>query len=568
MLNVSLISINSKYIHSSLAVWCLKSGVENFSETKINMHIKEFTINESKEGIIKDILKDKPDVIAFSCYIWNINTVKYVSSEIKKQYNNVKIIFGGPEVSYNQQEVINNTSVDYIISGEGEKSFAELLDCINLGKGYERINGLSYKIDGKYMENPFEEPDFSPLDPYCEEYFDKLGNRIVYLETSRGCPYRCAFCLSGRCGKLKFFDISQVKKNILKLANSGTKTVKFVDRTFNANSKRANEILKFIIENYKKKIPEGVCFHFEIAGDILTDETIEILNSAPLGLFQLEIGLQSFNEKTLSYINRKTNTKRLIENIKKLVAPRNIHIHIDLIAGLPYEDLESFKNSFNIAFYLYPNMLQLGFLKILHGADMRVYREKYACEFSNDPPYEVISTPYITNEELNTLHFVEDSLERLYNSGRFIEVLKYIFEETKIKPFDFFYMAGKFFSQYNLYKISLDEYTNLFYSFIQKNFSLDKTIIRDKMLIDRLSTVAGGIIPQSLKISDPYLKRIRLYLDRSLLTRRDKNVQRGLGILYSENKFVYCDYIDINPVLKRYELVYCDFDKDEIDSIF
>ena len=230
----------------------------------------------------------------------------------------------------------------------------------------------------------------------------------------------------------------QVKKDIINLSLSGTKTIKFVDRTFNADSKRANEIIKFILDNRGSHIPENVCFHFEIAGDILDEESIKILNSAPKGSIQLEIGMQSFNEKTLAYINRKTNTAKLIENIKKLLAPGNLHIHIDLIAGLPFEGLESFEHSFDIGYNLRSNMLQLGFLKLLHGAEMRENFEKYPCEFSKEPPYEVISTQWTDENDLALLHKVEDALERLYNSGRFIETVDYVLDKTCSTPFKFF----------------------------------------------------------------------------------------------------------------------------------
>ena len=261
------------------------------------------------------------------------------------------------------------------------------------------------------------------------------------------------------------------------MTTSGTQTVKFVDRTFNANVERANEILLFIKENYGKSIPQGVCFHFEIAGDILRESTLEILSSMPCGAVQLEIGMQSFNEETLKTINRKTDTKKLVENIRKLINFNNMHIHIDLIAGLTGEDLESFKNSFNIAYSLKAHMLQMGFLKLLHGADMRENREKYPCTFNDEPPYEVTSTPWLSADELRMLKNCEDAVDRLYNSGRFLLTLEYLADEVGISPFDIFNDFG---NCVNGNKMRLSDYSEMLYDFFSSK--CDKEILREKIL--------------------------------------------------------------------------------------
>lgn len=553
--------INSKYIHSSLAPWCLLAGVKAYCDNNYSSFTKviEGTINEDENKIIKRLVDEKPDVIGFCTYIWNVDTVKYIITKIKSDYPNIKIILGGPEVSYNAAELLyENGNIDYIVSGEGEKPFAMLLNAIFNNTAPPQNYGICYKKQNSiFLSEPYVSDD-EPVSPYCDEYFNSLKGRIAYIETSRGCPYSCAFCLSGRCGKARFFNIENAKQNILKLANSGTKTIKFVDRTFNANKKRAKEIISFIIENYASSIPKGVCFHFEIAGDILDRETIDLLSCAPKGSIQLEIGLQSFNENTLSYINRKTNTAKLKSNIKKLIAQRNIHIHIDLIAGLPLEDINSFRDSFNIAFSLCPDMLQLGFLKLLFGAPMRENKEEFPCVYSGKPPYEVISTPWLSENDVEVLKRIEDALERLYNSHRFTRTLDYVFFTLSETPFDFFYSFSDFIKEENLDGISLDGYTKLLFSFLSEKSRIDKEILRDKIVCDRLSSIKAGVLPDYLKIQDSNYKKIRNALNE--LVGMCKNGRRGMAVLYSENAVVYTDYESKDVVTGEYRLNYVSFD--------
>ena len=442
---------------------------------------------------------------------------------------------------------------DYIISGEGEYPFARLCDSLNYNTDFS-IPGLCYRKDRGIIVNEPYIAEGEPPSPYCEEYFDALHGRIAYLETSRGCPYSCAFCLSGRCGGVRFFDIERAKKEMLLLAKSGTQTVKLVDRTFNANKARAKELWRFVISEFGKGIPESVCFHFEIAGDILDDESIEILNSAPKGSIQLEIGMQSFNEKTLAYINRKTNTAKLIENIKKLLIPGNLHIHIDLIAGLPFEDFESFKNSFNIGYNLRSNMLQLGFLKLLHGAAMRDDKEKYPCSFSEEPPYEVISTPWLDEDELSVLHKTEDALERLCNSGRFIGTVDYILEKTGLLPFDFFKNFGIYAAESCNFSVSLDDYTEIAYRYLSSLEGIDPYVLKDIMICDRLCSNSSGKLPSVLKVSNPDIKKIRLSIEAEEGNERKPGIKRGFSLLESEKAAVFVDYENKDPVTGKYML--------------
>lgn len=549
--------LNSKYIHSSLAPWCLLAGIKAYSCEDVSAKVVEGTINEPTAAVLARIAECAPQVVGFCTYIWNVNAVLTLAEQIKTQNPDVRIVLGGPEVSYRAQDVLKRYPfVDFVLSGEGERPFAELLDALSAGAGISAIGGLCYRTgDGLHISKPYL-PREEAVSPYGEEYLQSLRGRIAYLETSRGCPYSCAFCLSGRCGTVRFFDLERAKENMLLLANSGAKTVKLVDRTFNADKKRAYELFSFIIQNYGTKIPAGVCFHFEIAGDILDDCMIELLSTAPTGAIQLEIGLQSFNEKTLAAVNRKTNTKRLIANIEKLIAPRNMHIHIDLIAGLPYEDFESFADSFNKAFILQPDMLQFGFLKLLHGAPMRENAAQYPCTFSEAPPYEVQSTPWLTAEELQKLHRTEDAFDRIYNSGRFRGTVAFALQVLKITPFVFFcdFSAWLWKNVQRNTRISLDIYSEYLFTFLTEVLHMDALSIRDKMVCDRLATNASGVLPKFLRRQDACLKTVRTALNANADTRERKGIKRAVAILYTENCAVYVDYTVPNPVTGAYTL--------------
>ena len=522
-MQIAIMCLNSKYIHASLAPWCLLAGVKAFCKTNVNAKVVESTINADLDKFVNSI--EKADIYAFSCYIWNIEQTLYVCQKLKQKYN-AKIVVGGPEVAYRAQDVLARYSfVDFVLSGEGEFNFPKLVEALNNSALLSEVDGLTYREKGSILSNPEVVYATTPPNPYCKEFYDNLKGRICYIETSRGCPYRCAFCLSGRCSSLRFFDIDTVKENIILLANSGTKTVKFVDRTFNANYRRANEILRFIKENYGTKIPPDVCFHFEIAGDILHQETLKILSLMPKGAVQLEIGMQSFNEDTLKIINRKTDTQKLIKNIKTLLSFGNMHIHIDLIAGLTGEDINSFKNSFNIGYSLHAHMLQMGFLKLFYGSDMRENTDKYPCEYSTTPPYEVTSTPWLTNKEIVALKNCEDALERLYNSGRFLLTLDYLIGDVGIKPFDLFFDFG---NAVNGNKLSLSIYAQKFFEFYKDRCNTQ--ILREKIVCDMLKSGCEKHIPEILKIKDPLYKKVKKELSEKL----DNSF--SFAVLYSENK--------------------------------
>lgn len=540
--------LNSKYVHASLSPWCLLAGVREFAENTYDISVVEGTINGDSESFAEKITDEKPDVVAFSCYIWNIAKTLEVCRIIKSRHD-CRIVLGGPEAAYRPKDILEKYDfADFVLSGEGEWTFPDFLD--NLNGDLSFVSGLTYRKDGEIITIPEKEYTETPPSPFVDEFFENLNGRISYIETSRGCPYRCAFCLSGRCSPLRFFDIQRVKNDIIRLSKSGTQTVKFVDRTFNASAERANEILLFIKENYGKEIPCDVCFHFEIAGDILKESTLEILSSMPRGAVQLEIGMQSFNEETLKKINRKTNTRKLVKNIRKLIGFNNMHIHIDLIAGLTGEDIESFKSGFNTAYSLRAHMLQMGFLKLLYGAEMRENKEKYPCTFTAEPPYEVTSTPWLSSDEIKMLKNCEDAVDRLYNSGRFLFTLEYLTEEAGISPFDLFNDFG---NSVNGNKMRLSDYAEKLYDFFGDK--CDREILREKILCDLLCCSSAVQIPDVLKIKDPLYKKVKKYF----IENEDKNIKTA--ILYSSNQVFAVNQSKEKSLHNRYEGRFYDIDE-------
>ncbi|MBE6674490.1 MAG: DUF4080 domain-containing protein [Ruminococcaceae bacterium] len=542
-MKVLLCALNSKYIHSTLAVWYLAAALKKYNN--VECEVLEATINEPKEKVLEKILFQNADLVAFSTYIWNKNETLWLAKKVKDA-TDAKVLLGGPEVSYNAESLLkNNSFIDYIISGEGEEPLSQLCS----GVPIELIDGVSFKKGGEvFIKQPFFSSK-NPPNPYSQKYLDTLNGRIAYIETSRGCPFHCAFCLSGRCEGVKFFDLEESKKNIILLANSGTQTVKFIDRTFNANKKRAREIFEFIIDQYGKSIPENVCFHFEIEGELLDTQTVNLLARAPKGLIQFEIGLQSFNEQTLIAVNRRTNLDLLCENIKKLLMLGNIHVHIDLIIGLPYENLNSFKRTFDLAYRLKPHMLQVGFLKLLYGAELRE-KNNYKYEFIDTPPYEITSNDWLTNTELQRLHRFEDAFEKMYNSRRFGLTLEYLVSVFE-SPFEMFMEFSDYIDRVNVGN-SLDDFTKAIFEYFSQVKSVDGQVLRDKLAVDRLATNRMGYLPSFLRVYSPKIKEALNELEKNDETKKRKNVKRAATVLLTENKLAYVDYDTCDYVTNRF----------------
>lgn len=552
-MNAVFCVLNSKYIHSSLAPWYLFSACRQKCDADFSFCVIEGTVNEPLEKIYDRIAEKRPDAVLFSCYIWNIKATLALCKRLKEERKNLQIVLGGPEVSYNAKQIFEeNESVDFISSGEGEVSIPQLLKSIKNGQTPD-IAGVSYRTDNGIVIDRRAPATDESISPFCEEYLAALNGRICYTESSRGCPFRCAFCLSGRLGNVRYIDLDRVKKEILLLGNSGSKTVKFVDRTFNCNRHRATEILRFILENYGTNIPDGVCFHFEIAADLLDEAQFSVIGKLPAGSVQFEVGIQSFHEKTLAAIHRKTDLEKVEKNVKRLLSFGNCHVHTDLIAGLPEERFDSFVDGFNRAYAMQPNMLQLGFLKILHGSDMATHKELYPCNHCSEPPYEVTDTPWISQQELQKLHIAENELERLYNSGRFRRTLSFVLSASNLTPFDLFFAFGTHIKNIALAdNCSLDAYTNAAFAYFSALDGVDRMTLRDRMLCDRLACNNSGRIPDALKIPDPMLRSVKRKIMQ--LFPVPKGTNRSVGILYGEQAAVYCDYKEKHPVSGEYTL--------------
>lgn len=531
-----LLSINSKYIHSSLGVWYLKASANEFYDF---VEIVESTIKEDIEKLSDKIKEKNPDIIGISCYIWNINFVKNLLPILRNKCPNSIIFAGGPEVSYNCEDVLlQNKDLNYILSGEGEKPFYQLLKALNDNTDLSSVLGLN----GRDFTNAPHITDEEPKSPYTDEYLTALNGRIAYLETTRGCPYSCSYCLSGRLCKVKAFGMERVKNDIEILANSGTQTIKFVDRTFNCMPKRAKEIIDFIIE--KNPVYKGVCYHFEMAGDIITQDIIDSLARADKGLFQIEVGVQSFNEQTLEAVNRKTNISKIENNLTKILSQNNIHVHMDLIAGLPKENIESFEISFNRLFKLRPHMLQLGFLKLLHGTPLE---EENAGKFNDFAPYEIIENNWLSKADFQSLKYTEDAVERLYNSGRFKNLIEKVleFEANAYKLFTDFGTYSK-----TQYKTSMEDYVKTVLEYFEKFIEKEKLIeiMKEQWIIVNSS----GKLPVCLQ--NESMGALLKELDREVETKRKKAVKRAAISLENKSIIAWVDYENKDRVTGEYKI--------------
>lgn len=531
-MKVVLCGINSKYVHTNLAIRYVEAYAKVHT-SNINYNIVEDTINTEQNKVLENIFNEEPDVIAFSVYIWNVNYILELCKKIKKEKPEILICLGGPEVSFVPEKFLQYDFIDFVQCGEGEKPMTELFNALDKSLPIPEDMGVCYKECGEIiLSEPYFEADLDSLEsPYTDEYLKNVSGRLAYFEASRGCPFSCAFCLSGGCAGVRNFNMDYVKKSLLALWNSGTTTIKFVDRTFNADRRRADEIISFIIKN-SPNMPK-VCFHFEIAADILSDSTLDLLKDAPCGLFQIEAGLQSFNQQTLMAVTRKNNVEKICEKVKKILEFKNIHTHIDLIAGLPYEDFESFKDSFNKAYDLGADMLQLGFLKLLHGSKLREKSAEYNIEFDPKAPYTVKSTKWLDESELEKLYAVEDANEKINNSGRFKKSLEYVLKMNDETPFELFLGFGK------KQSMPLDKYTDELFEYFLTKKNVNRDVLRDYMCIDRMSTNNTGIFPESLKIHDERLSVLAKQLDE---VPKEKGAKRVICILYTQNRAVYADY--------------------------
>lgn len=568
-LRAAVCAVNSQYIHSSLAPWYLAAAAEAYCAQPVSVAVLEHTINQTDEAIIEAVAACPATVIGFSCYIWNIATVKRILPRLAECRPEVIWLLGGPEVSFCPEQVLRELPmVSFVLAGEGERSFARLLDLLAAG-GYtdadlSAVAGLCYRTAaGELVTQPPCHTDEEPPSPYTPAYLAALQGRIAYLETSRGCPFSCAFCLSGRQDQVRFFSPERAKQDILLLANAGCRTVKFVDRTFNCHKKRCYDLIQFILSQYGTGIPKGVCFHLEVAADLFDDATLDLLATAPAGAFQIEAGLQSFQPDTLQAVTRKTDVDAICRHIRRLMAMGNIHVHIDLIAGLPREGWAAFGDSFDKAYALQPHMLQLGFLKLLHGSRLRAEAEGHGYVYADTPPYELQSSKWMTADEMGRLHATEDALERLYNSGRFRRTLAYLLAATGWRPFDLFTRFGEYVAQEGRAGMALDEYTALVLEWFSALPQVDSAALRDKMVCDHLQSRRGGLLPPCLRREDPRPRRLIRQLAGG--SGRSDGVMRAAAVLYSKEQLVVAEYREEarDPVTGHYPLRF--YEMDEIE---
>ncbi len=422
---VLLCALNSQFVHSNLAVHSLACASRNYAEQygiKLEaIWIKEYSINDGYDRIRYSILECRPNVVAFSVYLWNVSIVAKLVGDVRKALPDCQIVLGGPEVSFGNA-TIGEDDYDYLIVGEGERAFFTFL-AVRANPDFVIPDFFGYRCLGKRISaNPVENLAELPF-PYQEENVPLFTNRILYYEASRGCPFRCAYCLSSACGSVRLLPEERVFHDIDCFLSAGVPQVKFVDRTFNCQPERAYRIIQYILQQSKRKQTN---FHFEVAGDLFRPALLELLREAETGRIQLEIGIQSTYQPALQASSRIANLEKCFQNIRTLLEPANIHIHVDLIAGLPYETLALFRRSFCQVYELGAHQVQLGFLKLLSGAPFHSMVEEHAYCFSAVPPYEILSNRYLSVNDLLELKRVEYVLDRYYNSGRFATALSYL----------------------------------------------------------------------------------------------------------------------------------------------
>ncbi|SES07994.1 B12-binding domain-containing radical SAM protein [Lachnobacterium bovis] len=550
-MKILLTALDAKFIHSNLAIYCLASYADEYRNS---LKLKEYTINQQKDFILRDLYLEKPDIICFSCYIWNINYIRELISDLSKILPQTKIWLGGPEVSYNANEIVDSIpEISGVMIGEGEETFLEFCKYYvdQIGQ-LNDINGLAFRPSKALADHElqkyntvsenilFDESiivtrprDIFDLDklPFCYEVLNNLSldHRIIYYESSRGCPFNCSYCLSSIDKKVRFRSLDKVFHELQFFIDHEVPQVKFVDRTFNCNHKRTIAIWKYMMEHDK-----GITnFHCEIAAEILNDEEIELLKQMRPGLVQLEIGVQTTNPMTLEAIHRPSSFEHLASIVNRIHTNHNVHMHLDLIAGLPHEDLDSFANSFNDVYSLLPEQLQMGFLKVLKGSFMHAHQDEYDCVYQQSSPFEVLSTKWISYDDILLLKQVEEMVEVYYNSGQFTKTLPYLVELFKT-PFSFFKALGEFYAYKNYDKISHNRIRKYEILIEFSQFLLEQ--------LDESNSVISYSNPDLTNFSIEKLKELcllDLYLRENLKKR--PNWMKDLTLLKEETKNIYME---------------------------
>ena len=548
ILKILLAACNAKYIHSNLAVYNLKSCSGEYSP---NVVIKEYTINQIQDDILKDIYLEQPDVICFSCYIWNISFVKELVPDLKKILPHVDFWAGGPEVSYDAVEFLKKNPAFFgVMVGEGEETFHELA-----GYYIERkpetlsgIRGVAFRDENKGRDIVHtgwrELMDLSKV-PFAYSNLTEFKNRIIYYESSRGCPFSCSYCLSSIDKKLRFRDIELVKKELQFFIDNKVPQVKFVDRTFNCKHDHAMEIWRYITEN-----DNGITnFHFEISADLLRSEELALMKTMRPGLIQLEIGVQSTNPQTIKAIRRTMDFEKLKGIVEQIHGFGNIHQHLDLIAGLPYEGYDSFHKSFCDVYALRPEQFQLGFLKVLKGSHMMEMTGEYQILYKDREPYEVLSTAWMTYGEILRLKMVESMVEVYYNSGQFKNTLVFL-EKYFDDPFRMYEALGRFYEKKGYSEISHSRMRRyeILMEFAGEQKEIPLEVLSDVMLLDLYLRENLKSRPSFASDQKPYERLIWDY-------RKAEKIPKTAHIeVFRDGKTILFDYTDRDPLTNNARL--------------
>ena len=548
ILKILLAACNAKYIHSNLAVYNLKSCSGEYSH---NVVIKEYTINQIQDDILKDIYLEQPDVICFSCYIWNISFVRELVPDLKKILPQVEFWAGGPEVSYDAVEFLKKNPAFFgVMVGEGEETFHELA-----GYYIERkpetlsgIRGVAFRDENKGRDIVHtgwrELMDLSKV-PFAYSNLTEFKNRIIYYESSRGCPFSCSYCLSSIDKKLRFRDIELVKKELQFFIDNKVPQVKFVDRTFNCKHDHAMEIWRYITEN-----DNGITnFHFEISADLLRAEELALMKTMRPGLIQLEIGVQSTNPQTIKAIRRTMDFEKLKGIVEQIHSFGNIHQHLDLIAGLPYEGYDSFHKSFCDVYALRPEQFQLGFLKVLKGSHMMEMTGEYQILYKDREPYEVLSTAWLTYGEILRLKMVESMVEVYYNSGQFKNTLVFL-EKYFDDPFRMYEALGRFYEKKGYSEISHSRMRRyeILMEFAGEQKEIPSEALSDVMLLDLYLRENLKSRPSFASDQKPYERLIWDY-------RKAKKIPKTAHIeVFRDGKKLLFDYTDRDPLTNNAQL--------------
>lgn len=548
ILKILLAACNAKYIHSNLAVYNLKSCSGEYSP---NVVIKEYTINQIQDDILKDIYLEQPDVICFSCYIWNISFVKELVPDLKKILPHVDFWAGGPEVSYDAVEFLKKNPAFFgVMVGEGEETFHELAGYYIERKpeNLKEIRGVAFHDETKVPDIVHtgwrELMDLSKV-PFAYSNLTEFKNRIIYYESSRGCPFSCSYCLSSIDKKLRFRDIELVKKELQFFIDNKVPQVKFVDRTFNCKHDHAMAIWRYITEH-----DNGITnFHFEISADLLREEELALMKTMRPGLIQLEIGVQSTNPQTIKAIRRTMDFEKLKGIVEQIHGFGNIHQHLDLIAGLPYEGYESFHKSFCDVYALRPEQFQLGFLKVLKGSHMMEMTGEYQILYKDREPYEVLSTAWLTYGEILGLKMVESMVEVYYNSGQFKHTLVFL-EQYFEDPFRMYEALGRFYEKKGYSEISHSRMRRyeILMEFAGEQKEIPLEVLSDVMLLDLYLRENLKSRPSFASDQKPYERMIWDY-------RKAEKIPKTAHIeVFRDGKTILFDYTDRDPLTNNARL--------------